>query len=294
MWWLFLALAAVQGLAEFLPISSSGHLRLLQELFGVEEPLTIVDVLLHFGTLFAVVIVYRALVGRLLVATGRALRTALTEPSRLRAAWRSDADLRLAAFVVLGTVPTAVIALTLGPYLERASGSLAFVGVALLVNAALLTFLGRQIRRQRDLAARSLADPADVPPPRDLSQLGWRDALLIGLAQGAAITRGISRSGSTITAAVSLGIRQDAAAAFSFLLSIPAIVGAVVLSLRDLGPGEAAMLPEALAAAAVAAVVGFFALTWLLTLLDRGRLGLFAGYCALIGLLALVLSLASA
>lgn len=293
MWWLFLALAAVQGLAEFLPISSSGHLRLLQELFGVEEPLTIVDVLLHFGTLFAVVIVYRALVGRLLVATGRAFRTVFTEPSRLGAAWRSDADLRLAAFVVLGTVPTAAIALTVGPHLERASASLAFVGAALLVNGGLLVFLGRQIRRQRDLEARSLAAPAETPPPRDLSQLTWRDALLIGLAQGAAITRGISRSGSTITAAVSLGIRQDAAAAFSFLLSIPAIVGAVVLSLRDLRPGEAAMLPEALAAAAVAAIVGFFALTWLLTLLDRGRLGLFAGYCALLGLLALILSLIS-
>jgi undecaprenyl-diphosphatase len=101
------------------------------------------------------------------------------------------------------------------------------------------------------------------------------------------VTRGISRSGTTITAAVALNIRQDAAASFSFLLSIPAIIGAVVLHLRDLGPADVERVPLALVAAAVAGLVGFFALTWLLTLLDRGRLGLFAGYSLTVGVAVL-------
>ena len=275
---LLLLLAVVQGVAEFLPISSSGHLRILQELFGVDEPLTVVDVLLHLGTLVAVLLVYRKLLGRLVIAVWRGL-------PRAAAAWRDDADFRTAGLVVIGTLPTIAIALAIGPHLERAAADIAFVGTALIVNAAMLAFLGRQCRRQRDRQAPGLAP--DAHPPRDLGAMTIRDALLIGIAQGFAVTRGISRSGATITAAVALNVRQDAAASFSFLLSIPAIVGAVVLSLRDLGPADAALVPTALLAAAFAGLVGFFALTWLLTLLDRGRLGLFAGYSLTVGVAVL-------
>ena len=114
-----------------------------------------------------------------------------------------------------------------------------------------------------------------------------KDALLIGLAQGFAVTRGISRSGSTITAGVLLGLRQDAAATYSFLLSIPAILGALVLSLEDFD-GEASALLPGLFGAVIAGVVGVVALKLLLTLLDRGRLGLFAGWCAAVGAFALI------
>jgi undecaprenyl-diphosphatase len=271
---LLLLLAVIQGIAEFLPISSSGHLRILQELFGVDEPLTVVDVLLHLGTLVAVVLVYRKLLMRLVLATWRGLR-------HPRAAWHGDADFRTASLVVIGTLPTIAIALAIGGWLERAAADIAFVGTALIINAGILAYLGRQCRLQRDRQAPGLAP--DPSPPRDLAAMGVRDALLIGIAQGFAVTRGISRSGTTITAAVALNIRQDAAASFSFLLSIPAIIGAVVLHLRDLGPADAERVPMALVAAAVAGLVGFFALTWLLTLLDRGRLGLFAGYSLTLG-----------
>jgi len=285
MLWLLLLLAVVQGVAEFLPVSSSGHLRVLEALFGVEDPMTLVDVLLHFGTLFAVVLVYRKLVWRLLAATGRGLRTAFGAPMTLKTAFAEDADLRLVGLVVAATLPTVVIGLLLKDYFERATAELAFVGVALIVNGGLLAILGYKVRRQRQIEADG---SVAARPLKDLTTMTLKDALLIGLAQGAAITRGISRSGSTITAAVSLGIRQDAAAAFSFVISIPAILGAVVLSLKDMGPGETAILPQALLAAAVAGVVGYFALTWLLALLDRGRLSVFSGYCVALGLFVLV------
>jgi undecaprenyl-diphosphatase len=274
---LFLLLALVQGLAEFLPISSSGHLRILQALFGLKDPLTVVDVLLHLGTLVSVLIVYRAEVARLTVAGLRLLARPLAAPERIR----SDPDARLLALVTLATLPTTAIALTLGGLLDRAAAHIAFVGGALIVNGGILWLL--DVRSRRLAAAPHLARP--------LSALTARDALLIGVAQGLAITRGISRSGSTITAGVVLGLRQDAAATFSFLLAIPAIVGAVILHLSDLSPSDAEHVPLALVAAVLAGLVGYVALRWLLGLLDRGRLGLFASYSALVGLVTLVWSL---
>lgn len=261
-------LAIVQGIAEFLPISSSGHLRVAAELFGLNDPQTLFDVMLHVGTLVAVVVVYRDRVSGLFGALGRLLRGQVQ--------WRTDADLRLMTFVVVGTIPTGIIAIALGQTLEKWAASLVFVGVALLVNAVMLVVLGRLIR-----------DPRRAKNARDLSAMTMKDALLIGLAQGVAVTRGISRSGSTITAGVLLGLRQDAAATYSFLLSIPAILGALVLSLKDFD-GEASALLPGLLGAVIAGIVGVIALKLLLKLLDRGRLGLFAGWCAAVGVFALI------
>jgi len=269
--WLVVLLAVVQGVAEFLPISSSGHLRIFQEVLGLEDPQTLFDVMLHVGTLVAVVWVYRERVAAVLAGAWRAVarRNGRTLPEF----WAADADFRLFALVGLATLPTGVIALLVGPLLEGWAGSLAFVGAALLVNACLLFVLDRLLRSGK--------------ATRGLETLTWKDALLIGLAQGLAVTRGISRSGSTITAAVALGIKQDAAAAFSFLLSIPAILGALVLTLKDFD-GELDLLLPGVFGAVIAAVVGIAALKLLLRILDKGRLGLFAGYCALVGLGALI------
>ena len=223
---LFLLLALVQGFAEFLPISSSGHLRILQALFGLNDPLTVVDVLLHLGTLVSVLIVYRAEVARLAVAGLRLLARPLQAPSFVQ----TDPDARLLALVTLATVPTTAIALSLGSLLDRAAAHVAFVGGALVVNGGILWLLDRRCKRLH----------AHPDAARPLSALTARDALLIGLAQGLAITRGISRSGSTITAGVFLGLRQDAAATFSFLLAIPAVFGACPKdsAQRSIGGGE--------------------------------------------------------
>lgn len=273
---LAILLAVLQGLAEFLPISSSGHLRILQELFGIDDPQTLFDVLLHLGTLVAVVWVYRDLLGRMT----RATFAALARPAHLAASYRERRDFRLFVLVCLGMVPTGLIAIALGDTFEGWAASLSFVGAALLVNSVMLVFLGR-------LLARRTRSPDVADHGLGLDQLGWRHALLVGTVQGLAVIRGISRSGSTITGGVLFGLRQDAAAAFSFLLSIPAIVGALVLSLRDYH-GDGAILVPGLIGAVVAAVVGVIALRLLLSMLGQGRLGLFSGWCAAVGLAAIL------
>jgi undecaprenyl-diphosphatase len=274
--WLIVLLAFVQGVAEFLPISSSGHLRIFQEVLGLEDPQTLFDVMLHVGSLVAVVWVYRERVGKVLAGGWRGV--AKREGRTLSEFWAADADFRLFIFVGLATLPTGIIAILVGPLLEGWAGSLAFVGAALLVNACILLVLGHLLQKGTS--------------QRGLDELTWKDALLIGIAQGLAVTRGISRSGSTITAGVALGIRQDAAAAFSFLLSIPAILGALVLTLKDFDGELDALLPG-IFGAVIAAIVGIVALKLLLRLLDKGRLGLFAGYCAAVGTFALVWHFAS-
>lgn len=269
---LVLILAVLQGVAEFLPISSSGHLRLLEAVFGIEHTQTLFDVLLHLGTLFAVVWVYRRLLGRLMRAGGRAL----ARPREIRVRYREDQDFRVFVLVGLGMVPTALIGLTLGAWFEKWAIAVGFVGVMLLVNAAILMVLGHQLGRRRPEEGLTLAE------------LDWKHALVVGALQGLAVIRGLSRSGTTITAGVLLGLRQDAAAAFSFLLSIPAILGALVLSLKDANESSSEVLVAGVIGAAVAAIVGVLALKLLLGMLQRGRLGLFAAWCAVVGGAALV------
>ena len=270
-----LALAALQGLTEFLPVSSSGHLRLLAAAFGIEEPQTLFDILLHAGTLAAVFIVYRALFARMLGSVWQAI----THPTAVKQQFAVDTDLRLVAYTVLATIPTGVIALALGDAMERLASSVGVVGAALMVTGLIL-FVMRAftVGRWRATAER---------PARPLEALTWRDALIIGTVQGVAAMRGISRSGSTITAGLACGLDQAAAAAFSFVLAVPAILGALVLHLRA-GGLSADGLAHALVGAVVAAVVGTVALLTLLRLLRGGRLHLFAWYCLALGAAAIV------
>ncbi|TNF28085.1 MAG: undecaprenyl-diphosphate phosphatase [Deltaproteobacteria bacterium] len=275
LWLMVIALAALQGLTEFLPVSSSGHLRLLAEAFGVEEPQTLFDIMLHVGTLVAVFIVYRALFWRMITAIGRALR----RPAGIRAQIASDADLRLFVFATIGTVPTGIIAIALGDQMEALAANVGAVGAALIVNAGIL-FVLRALT-----IGRWQADAAH--PRRPIEQLRLSDALLIGTAQGFGIIRGISRSGSTITAGILTGLEQQAAAAFSFVLAVPAILGALAMHLKDGGmSGDG--LAHALVGAVVAAVVGTIALLLLLRLLRQGRLHLFGWYCLALGTAAVL------
>jgi len=273
--YLALILAIFQGVAEFLPISSSGHLRILEAVSGIGEPQMLFDVMLHLGTLVAVIWVYRELLGRMLYAVIAALRA----PSRLGASYRESPDFRLFVLTCLGMVPTTLIALALAAVSREWTRSLVLVGCGLLITSLLLTLLGRMLGRRK---------PEEG---RDLAAMTWRDALIIGTFQGgSAAFRGVSRSGSTITAGVLVGLRQDAAAAFSFMLSIPAIMGALVLALKDTHEVGDVLVPG-LIGAVVAAAVGILALKLLLTMLGRGRLGLFAIWTAAVGIFAIVWAL---
>jgi undecaprenyl-diphosphatase len=265
-----LFLAVVQGLTEFLPISSSGHLRLFQAWFGIAEPQTLFDVLLHAGTLGATIFIFRVEVWRIL--------TSLARVASGRAALSSEEGARLGLLVAAGSVPTGLIGATLGPVFEESLTSVPIVGGILLVNGFVLA------------STRWL--PADSAS-RGPGELRLRDALIIGTVQGFAVLRGISRSGSTITCALWLGARRDTAGVFSFLLSIPAILGALAFELRHgLEPagGQAPNLAVLALAACASAMVGGFALVFLMRVVKRGGLHHFAPYCWAVGAAALIWS----
>ena len=262
-------LGAVQGLTEFLPVSSSGHLVLLQNLFGLQEPELLFDICLHVGTLVAVLVVFHREILEIL--------TALVQfPGRLKSAGSirnllaGDESIRMALLIVVGSIPTAVIGLLFKEITDQLFGSLTIVGCMLLVTGALL-WLTRRIR-------------SSGRPIRDTT---LKNALVIGIVQGLAILPGISRSGSTISTALFLGVDRKVAGRYSFLLSIPAIVGALVLSLDTPELHTTIPIGTILAGSVISAVVGWIALVILLRVVDRGQLHRFAPYCWLVGVVTL-------
>ena len=274
---LLLFLAVLQGLTEFLPVSSSGHLRLLQAAFGVEDPQTLVDVTLHLGTLAAVIAVYWRDLLHIVGSVFRSLRRVVR--GRRRDLLRDEPHTRLALLLLLGSVPAAVLGVLLGGVLEANLTSPSFVGLFLLVNGCLLALGGRtRVARGDDRG-------------RPLSQLRATDALVIGCAQAFALLRGISRSGTTISAGLLRGIRRDDAARFSFLLAVPAISGAAVLELRHVGVAGAPPVVSLALAAVAAGFVGWAALRFLLRVVRAGRLDRFAWYCWGLGAVALTAAL---
>jgi len=261
-WLQALILGVIQGVTEFLPVSSSGHLVLCEKLLqgdlfaGGEETLFVV--VLHLGTLLPILWFYRADLTKGLAA--------LRPDDQLRTlglwAWlKSDPHRWLYVLVVAGTLPTGIMGITLKSTFEELFKSPSAVCIALLVTGALL-LATRFVSEERTGSA---------------SLLLWT-ALLIGIVQGCAITPGISRSGSTIAVALFLGIPRAEAARFSFLLSVPAILGAVVLEAKDgVALETIAWLPLALGFVS-AAVVGYFSLTLLVALVKKGHLYHFTWY----------------
>ncbi|TVR02287.1 MAG: undecaprenyl-diphosphate phosphatase [Spirochaetaceae bacterium] len=257
-----LALGVLQGVAEFIPISSSGHLVVMRHLMGLGEIPVLFDVILHIATLVVVFFVFRERIARILVALWR------------WATRRADADdlvqVRLAGYVVIATICTVVIGLAIAE--ARLDRFPKLVSALFLVTAAIL------------IAAHFFHGSIDY------DGFGIRHALITGIAQGIAVLPGISRSGLTITAALAAGIDRTRAGEFSFLISIPAILGALVLTLRDLGALTAVVSVPALAAGFLASlVVGFFSLVLLLKLIRGGKLYLFAIYLVPLGIAGLIL-----
>ncbi|MSP17213.1 MAG: undecaprenyl-diphosphatase UppP [Myxococcales bacterium] len=252
--WFAALLGVVQGLTEFLPVSSTAHLTIVPALLGVRDPGAAYTAVIQLGTLVAVVWYLRTDLARMTTGLAR-------EPR--------GPDARLALLVALGTAPIGIAGLALEPLVDGALRSL-WVIVGTLAGVGVLMWL---IDRRASLR-------------RDLDSLRPSDALLIGCAQALALVPGVSRSGATILCALWLGLRRDAAARLSFLLSIPAIAAAGVFKLPDavraLGP-EAA--PALLVGALVAALTGYAAIAWLMHHLRARSLGGFAAYRVLVALL---------
>jgi undecaprenyl-diphosphatase len=252
-------LGIVQGITEFLPISSDGHLAIVQHyLPNFEQPGLLFDVLLHVGTLGAILLYFQRDVGRLLTAPFR--RT--TEGRR---------DLRLLGLIVAASLPTAIIGLALKPHVEQWMENMLVVGLMLMLTGTLL-FIGERYRRRGR---------------RGEAALTVTDALLTGIAQGLAVLPGLSRSGSTIATLLFRGVDGETAARFSFLMAMPAIAGAALLSLKDLGSLPAGDIPVYLAGTGVAFMVGLGAIRLLLNVIRRQRLIWFTIYCWVAGILLL-------
>jgi len=272
-----LFLGLVQGIAEFLPISSSGHLSILQNLFNMEyaeESHLLFDVLLHLGTLVSICAVYRKEIREMLADSVEYLRargdTDLDEPAVLKPPARS------LLFVLIGTLPM-IIALAFSGMVSRLFFMPVFVGIALLVTGGLLFVSDKYIEKGE----------------KTEKTMTLTDAIIIGLAQAAAILPGLSRSGTTITVGLARGLSGGFAVRFSLLLSIPAVVGAALISLykaiRD--GADFSVFPVYLAGFIVAAVVGFFAIQLIRRLMAKGGFGKFAYYCWGVGGLTIILSL---
>jgi len=255
-------LGIIQGLAEFLPISSSGHLAIAQHyLPGFEQPGVLFDVLLHLGTMLAVVLYFRREIGAL-----------LTSPLRRTEEQRNN--FRLLGLLLLASVPTGIIGLSFKDTFEGLFSNIPVVSAMLLVTGSML-FLCERFRRGE----------------RDEGHLTGGDAILVGIAQGLAIIPGISRSGSTIATLLLKGVKGETAARFSFLLALPAVGGATLLSLKDLQEVSTAAVPAYLAGTLSAFLVGLLSIHLLMGVIRRRRLAAFGIYCWAAGLLFLFLSL---
>jgi len=266
-------LGIVQGLTEFLPISSSGHLVLFQSLLGLEEPELLFDIAVHVGTLVAVCLFYfrdikkmvRTVFSKSVWSNNRGLSKQIKETP----------EIRLFFLIIIGTVPTVFLGLAFRPIADTLFSSIRIVGFMLVITGVALWLTRRTQATGRGTGA-----------------LTPRDALYIGVVQGLAILPGISRSGSTIAIGLLRGIDRKTAARYSFLLSIPAIIGALVLGCFDI-PGATAHRQATgimVGGALVAFVVGYLALRILVYMIQKGRFFIFAPYCWLLGTLCVIYS----
>lgn len=268
-------LGLLQGVAEFLPISSSGHLALAQELFDLDDVPLLFDIMLHLATLGAVLLFFRRKIWTLLKVAGRWLaRRSLPE---------DKADLRTIVALLLGTAVTGVFGIVLSDLVEDYSEKLICVGF--FVTAGLLIFSDAVEERRRKRLLESGSDGL-VTTRSGVSPL---QGLGIGLAQGVGVLPGISRSGSTIAGALLCGVDREQAGEFSFLLSIPAILGAFVLELDDLDAiGDSVGVAPVVAGCLAAFVAGIFALSVLMKIVRKGKLEWFALYLIPVGILGLL------
>ncbi len=265
-------LGIVQGLTEFLPVSSSGHLVLFQHLFGLVEPELLFDICVHVGTLAAVLIVFYRDILEMLKTLVR-LPELVRQSGGIRALFTQNPDVRLMAMIVIGCIPTAVLGVIFAKMAEALFGTIWLVGIALLITGTFLWFT-----RQRKTVG------------RPIKEMTLKDALIIGLVQGMAIIPGISRSGATISAALYLGVDRELAGRFSFLLAIPAIIGALVLGLDSEAFHTSLPAGTILLGSLAAAVVGYLALVVLLKMVRKGQLYRFAPYCWVVGAVAVMAS----
>jgi undecaprenyl-diphosphatase len=258
----------VQGLTEFLPISSTAHLRIVPALCGWEDPGAAFTAVVQLGTMAAVLLYFRADLWRI----ARAWLTGLRDAEE-----RRTLDSRLGWYLVLGTVPIAVLGLAFKDPIENEFRNLYLIGAALIVFGLVMAYVDARAKRERDIET-----------------LDARDGAFIGVAQALALVPGVSRSGATISAGLWRGLDRPAAARYSFLLSVPAVVLSGLFERRHIGGEGTAPSGATILAVVLAFVTGYASIAFLLRYLARHTLGVFVAYRVVVGTLVIVLAAAGA
>ncbi|SDJ44390.1 undecaprenyl-diphosphate phosphatase [Salimicrobium halophilum] len=262
LWIKYLLLGIFQGFTEPIPISSSGHLVILQEIISLKDEGLDFLVLVNFGSLIAVLMIYRKDILRL-------FQNGLGYLLKQDKAYKDDFDFIL--YLIVATIPAGVLGVVFGDYIDSNLDAVWIVGATLLVTGLALWII-RNIRGNKN--DRSLT---------------MKDAVIVGLAQGVALIPGISRSGATIVAAMLLGMKQETALRFSFLLFIPVSLGSMLLSLEDILGAKSGQMWTAYMLAFVGSIIAsYYSLRWFMNVMANGNLKYFAYYCFIVGLLVLM------
>ncbi len=254
----------VQGLTEFLPVSSSAHLRIVPAFLGWEDPGAAFTAVIQLGTMLAVLVYFR----RDLIAIVRALLGGLFDSTK-----RATAEFKLGVFIIIGTIPISIFGVLFSHQIKTGARNLYLIGTTLIVLGLVLLIAEKVGKRERHL-----------------DSLKTRDAIAFGLAQSMALVPGVSRSGSTITAGLFLGFDRAAAARYSFLLSVPAVVLSGLYEMKDIGAGDGVGLAPTLIATLLAFVVGWASIAGLLRFLVRHSTSVFVGYRVILGVAVLALA----
>ena len=265
-------LGIIQGLTEFLPISSSGHLALAEKIFGLDSGGFLLVSVLHLGTLIAVFIAFRKTIWELIRALCSLVRDIFTG----KFSWkRAKSAQKMIIFLIVSLIPLFFI-LPIKDYIEQLTSITWAVGIALIITGIVL-FISDRL-------------PAGGKKTKELR---FRDAAVVGIAQAIAVVPGISRSGSTITAGLACGMDRSYAAKYSFILSIPTILAGAAISLKDgIEEGiDTSMIPTYIIGLTVSAIVGFFAIKLLQYLLKSKKFFIFALYCVVVGVIAVIAGL---
>jgi undecaprenyl-diphosphatase len=264
-----LILGIVQGLTEFIPISSSAHLVIVPTLLQIDKPPLVFDVMLHFGTLLALILIYWKEILKLVKAAIDILFKGKFKDIQ------NDTYKRLVFLIILTSIPTGLMGIFFKDYVEVMFRSVLSVGFFLLGTGFILALGHRKLGGKKEIL-----------------NIKVIDALLIGLAQGLAIAPGISRSGITIVAGMLRGLNKNLSANYAFLVSIPVILSATILEAKDLG-GELISLHLILIGVLTAFISGYLAIKVLLKIVQRGKLIIFAWYCWILGGIVIIALLCS-
>ncbi|TVY02025.1 undecaprenyl-diphosphate phosphatase [Cohnella terricola] len=262
-WLKYLFLGVVQGATEPIPVSSSGHLIIAQRLLGLEQNGLSFEILTNTASLIAICFIFRQEIGKLISGFVRFLLTRKAE-------YRSD--FLFCLFIVVGTIPAVIVAGLFKDRIEEIFSSVHTVSVGLLLTGCALWLIRNLRGRKQD------------------GDLKFKDALLVGLAQAVALIPGISRSGATVITSIAVGMKQETALKFSFMLYIPISIGGLVLGASDIAhdPNRAELAIPYVIAFLTTLVVTYFSMRWFIGIMARGNLKYFAYYCFGAGILTLI------